>query len=303
MQTKTPMGNNIVRALRLPFLSATILPFIFGVLIARGHFRLLPFLAGLIAAMATHLSANLINDYADSRSGADNIDLKYYQFFGGSKLIQEKVFSQKFYLKLAIVFASIAGLAVLWLAITLHSFLPLMLYAAIIFLSWQYSAKPLCFSYRRCGEIFLFLLFGPCLVMGGYFTQTGIFPDLKSFLLSLPFGFLTTAVLFANEVPDLTQDLKARKFTWASLTGEKNAFMLYLGLMFLAFFSILLNIKLNYLSLAAVFSLIIALLAVKAAQVMKNYPSDKMKLVESSKLTIAVQTLVSLVLIISLVLK
>jgi 1,4-dihydroxy-2-naphthoate octaprenyltransferase len=62
--------NNIaifIRALRLPFIVVSILPFIYGSLIERRGFNYGGFLLGLSAVISTHLSANLINDYADSR--------------------------------------------------------------------------------------------------------------------------------------------------------------------------------------------------------------------------------------------
>ena len=81
------MLKNIIRALRLPFLSASILPFVFGSLVVRKQFNLPAFILGLMAAAFTHLSANLINDYADSKSGVDWQDKRFFGFFGGSKLI------------------------------------------------------------------------------------------------------------------------------------------------------------------------------------------------------------------------
>ena len=71
MQTKCA---NLVRACRLPFINASVLPFIFGSLINHRNFNLLYFILGLIAVSATHISANLINDYADALSGADWLD-------------------------------------------------------------------------------------------------------------------------------------------------------------------------------------------------------------------------------------
>ncbi|MCX5701432.1 MAG: 1,4-dihydroxy-2-naphthoate octaprenyltransferase, partial [Candidatus Omnitrophica bacterium] len=65
------MVKNIIRALRLPFLFASVLPFVFGSLIQKHNFNLSGFLWGLIAVIGAHLSANLINDYADSKSGVD----------------------------------------------------------------------------------------------------------------------------------------------------------------------------------------------------------------------------------------
>lgn len=290
------MVKNIIRALRLPFIAASALPFIFGSLIKRQNFNILTFLLGLIAVIATHLSANLINDYADSKSRADWQDKNFYKFFGGSKLIQENIFSEKFYLKAAIFFAVISGLAVIMLCAILNNLKIFGLYLAILFLGWSYSEKPLRFSYHRCGEIIIFILFGPALVMGGYFIQTKIFPDFESLLLSFPFGFLITAVLFANEVPDFLDDTKVGKFTWVSLTGQK-AFILYSLLMFLAFFTIGLGVIFKYLNPIAVFSFVFILLAIRAAKILKGCFGDKIKLIESSRLTITVQTFVSIILI------
>jgi len=296
------MVKNFVRALRLPFLSASILPFIFGSLVTRCNFNYVSFILGLLTVAATHLSANLINDYADSRSGVDWQDRNFYKFFGGSKLIQENVLAEKFYLKAALIFALISSLCVILLSLALQSLSVIWMYLAIIALSWSYSERPLQFSYHRWGEFFIFILFGPVLVMGGYFIQTGIFPDLRSFMLSLPFGFLTTAILFANEVPDFREDKNAGKLTWVSISGPQRAFLIYYLLIILAFLAIIVNILLGYLGIQSALSLAFIIPAHKAAIILKRYPTDKMRLVESSKLTIAVQSLVSLVLITGLIL-
>lgn len=159
------MIKNIFRALRLPFLTASVFPFIFGSLIKRESFNFFGFLLGLAVVVFTQLSVNLINDYADSKSGADWQDTHFFGFFGGSKLIQEKVFSEKFYFNSAILFAFFAGVSVIRLAFLLKSTLVIIFYLLIIFLSWAYSQKPLQFSYHRLGEFIIFLLFGPALVM------------------------------------------------------------------------------------------------------------------------------------------
>jgi len=291
------MNRNIIRALRLPFLSASILPFIFGSLINRANFNFSGFILGLITVAATHLSANLINDYADSKSGADWQDNNFYEFFGGSKLIQEKVFSEKFYLKTAIFFAVISSICIIILSVVLKSLLVLGLSIAIVFLSWSYSKSPLRFSYRRLGEVIIFLLFGPALVMGGYFIQTKVFPSLMSFLLSLPFGLLTTAILFANEIPDFNEDRNAGKFTWVSLVGSKWAFLIYYALIIFALLSISLNIYLKFLNPLALFCFVCIFPVLKAGNILKEHYSDKKRLMKSSKLTIAVQTCISIILI------
>lgn len=300
MQTKLFVVKNFIRALRLPFVSASILPFIFGSLIERNNFNTVGFLLGSFAVIFTHLSANLINDYEDSKTGADWQDKNYYGFFGGSKLIQEEVFSERFYLKSAIICAAISFLSVCLISLQIGKTQPLIYYLIIIFLSWQYSKGPLSFSYRRLGELIIFLLFGPALVMGGYFIQTGIFPDLRSFVLSWPFGFFTVAILFSNEIPDFIEDKRAKKFTWVALVGRKEAFLLYYMLMAFAFSSIVLSIYLGYLNLFAALSLLFFILVFKAAGILRKFPHDKEKLQTSSKLTILIQNACSVILIASI---
>ncbi|MFA5389520.1 MAG: prenyltransferase [Candidatus Omnitrophota bacterium] len=294
--------KDLARALRLPFIAASALPFIFGSIAAGGRINILNFLLGLSAVTFTHLSANVINDYADSRSGADWRDKKFFGFFGGSKLIQEGVFTEKFYLSLAIISGALSFSAVAALAFIIKDIFPVVVFLAIIFLGWSYSMKPLKLSYRGLGEIIIFLLFGPALVMGGYFLQTGLFPDLKSFLLSLPFGFLTTAVLYANEVPDMPDDSKAGKFTWVSIFGSSRAYIFYRILVACVFLCVILNVTLGHLKPTAFFCFLLIPPLVKASEILKNYPEDKIKLMESSKFTIASQAAMSLILIIITVL-
>ncbi len=294
------MVRKLVRALRLPFVSASILPFILGSLIRSSYFNPLTFLCGLLAVFFAHSSANLINDYFDSRSGADWHDRRFYSFFGGSKLIQEGLLSEKFYLSAALFCALAALVCVIILSLVLKTAFVVLMYLAIIFLSWQYTAWPLRLSYNYLGEFFLFFLFGPALVMGGYFIQTGIFPDLKSFVLSLAPGFFTTAILFANEVPDLPDDKKAGKNNLVALCGAGKAFLLYYLLIFSGFGSIALCVYMRYLKPFAALSFLLIFPAVRAGFILKNNYSDKLLLLRSSALTINIQMLASVILILGL---
>ena len=290
-----------MRALRLPFTSASILPFVSGSLINRSSFSLLTFSLGLVSAVATHLGANLINDYADSRSGVDWQDKKFYKFFGGSKLIQDKVLAEIFYLQSAIFCFLLAGGCVVLLAYILKDLSIISYFLAIALLGVSYSHQPLQLAYHRLGELVIFTLFGPALVMGGYFIQTKIFPDLVSFLLSLPFGFLTTAILFANEVPDYSEDKSCRKMNWVSIIGKEKAYLLYFILISGALLSIALNILNSNLSAWSALSFILILPALKATGILKNDYNDKIKLMESSKLTIAIQVLAGLAVILGII--
>ncbi|MBU2102904.1 MAG: prenyltransferase [Candidatus Omnitrophota bacterium] len=297
----TPGITAYLRALRLPFATASIFPFLAGSFLPHSAFRGIKCMLGLGAALFTHLAANLINDYADSKSGADWQDVNFYKFFGGSKLIQEGVFSEKFYLRFAIACGSFATLCVILLAVLLSNASIVIFYGIIVFLGFSYSHKPLQFSYRRMGEFIIFILFGPTLVMGGYFIQTGKFPAIESFLVSLPFAFFTTAILFSNEIPDYETDIKVKKFTWVSITGKSSAFILYGVLMAAGFISIASNIARGNLSLISLCSYLALVPAVKAFSILKGHYNDKVQLMRSSQLTIGVQVLTSIIMIIDII--
>jgi len=287
----------LARALRLPFILASTLPYVFGSLIHRENFQVAAFFLGLVSVVSTHLSANLINDYADSKSGADWKDRRFFGLFGGSKLIQENLLSERFYLRSAVLFAFLALLSVVFLSIAVRSYYPLPLFVLIISLGWLYSHKPFQFSYHYLGEPLIWVLFGPALVMGGYFIQTGIFPDTRSFLLSLPFGFFTCAILYANEIPDFNDDVSAGKFTWVKVMGLSKAYILYGIIEACAFLSVVAAVLTNNMSKASLLSLVFAAPVLKALAILKKYPKDKKILLEASRLTIAAQASASLLLI------
>jgi len=251
--------------------------------------------------VATHLGANLVNDYADSRSGVDWQEEQFYGFFGGSKLIQQGIFTEKFYLGLGILFFVLSFGCVVVLTFLLRDLRVVGFYSIIIFLGITYSHKPLQFSYHYLGELVIFLLFGPALVMGGYFLQALIFPDMQSFMISLPMGFLIVGILFANEIPDYPQDKKCAKLNLVSLLGPERSYLAYLLINFAAFSAIALNISRGYFGRWAYLSFLFIPLVLRAAFILMG-PQEKTRLVQSSKMAISTHVLVSVVLALDLLL-
>jgi 1,4-dihydroxy-2-naphthoate octaprenyltransferase len=248
------------------------------------------------------LAANLINDYADSRSGADWNDLKFYGFFGGSKLIQEKVLPEKFYLKGALLFLAAAFLTVILLAIGLKDNRTIFYYLLVIFLGVAYSVNPLRLSYRRLGEVVVFVLFGPACVMGAYFIQSKSFPNLDSFILSLPFGLFTTAILVANEIADCTDDFKSKKYNLISLIGQMRGHIIYFALVEAGLFMVLINVIGSNGHFISLLAFVVMRILRRSGFILKAYYNDKEKLLESSRLTIKAANLVYLFLLAGVIL-
>ncbi len=289
--------KNTFIALRLPFTAASILPFLAGSFMGRDSFNALTFALGLAAVVFTHLGANLINDYADSRSGVDWRDKRPHIFFGGSKLIQAGILSEKWYLTACIICFTIAFFCAFLLAGILKSLFLLIIYLIILALSLIYSISPVKLSYRGLGELTVFLLFGPAAVMGGYFIQTGIFLSPESFFVSLPFGFFTCAILFTNEIPDFEDDASSGKFTLVSLFGKNASRILYIALVSSGFLSIAACVTAGYVSFFSALSFLTIPLFIKAFNIIKTFP-EKTEFQKASRLIILSQSLIGIILVI-----
>lgn len=207
------LGWRLFLATRLPFLSATIVPVFLG-LAAAGYDR--RFSLGLAAltllgAMAVHLGLNVANDIFDTLSGVDDVNFTPTKFSGGSRVLQYGLVSLRQMVTLAAVFyaiaiiiglvlVAIAGPGLLWLGV------------AGVLISYFYTAPPLRLVHRGLGELCVALGFGPIMVLGTYFVQTGHYA-LRPLILSIPVAILVMLILYANEVPDRFADAKAGKRT------------------------------------------------------------------------------------------
>ena len=276
----------LFRALRLPFLTVSVLPYIFGAVIAPGALQPGLFLLGLLTVACAHLAANLANDYGDARTGVDARDPSYYGFFGGSKLIQEGVLSPSFYGRAAFFFglvAVVSGSAAL-LAVG-SPWLVLVLLAALG-LGLAYTLPPLRLSYRRLGEAAVFLLFGPACVAAGAAVQGWTLADPAVWLLSLPFGFLASAVLVANEVPDATTDAFSGKRTCVGLVGRHRGWWLFLFLVGGALGAIGAGVTLGILHPAALAVVLAVPLAWRTGRILQTRYAEKRALLAPSRLAV-----------------
>jgi 1,4-dihydroxy-2-naphthoate octaprenyltransferase len=292
--------THLVKALRLPFTAASVLPYLTGALLAPTPWRPLLLALGLIAVAGTHLSANVINDYADARSGVDALDPTCFGFFGGSKLIQQGILPARFFLLTGLGLAALSATAALLGALLLkqpHLFLVFLL---VWTAGWAYSCPPAALVYRGLGELTIFLLFGLATTCAGYILQTGrLTPD--AILLGLPHGFLVAGILIANEVPDAPDDERAGKRTLVVRAGAERGCLLYALAAILAAVAMAVAVARAILPLAGLLAIPAALLpAAAAAGRLRASPADKQKLVKASKLAIAAHVVSSLVIIMTL---
>lgn len=286
------------RALRLPFASASALPFLLGAAAATpaaDAAYAVPL--GLVAVVAAHLCANLANDVADTDSGADAQDPVARGFFGGSKVICAGLLARSAVRTAAWLLGGASIAALLTLAFLRHSCLPLGAAAFALALALAYSLPPLKLAYRGWGEPTVGLLFGPVAVSAGYYCCGGVAFSPTALRLGVVAGLLTMAILLANEVPDAADDARVGKRTWVVRLGADRGWLLFVGTVAGAF-GVLASVGVRGgWTHGTTFALVAGLApAIGAAVRLRVAPHDKLRLRGASARAILMQAVVLLVL-------
>ena len=266
--------------MRLPFLSATIMPILVGAAVVK--FMGLPVdwsLLGLtlLGGSLLHIGTNTSNDYFDHLSGTDSINYNYSNkgLNGGSRGIQMGLITPAGVRNLTIIVFALsivvgipliqeAGIKVLWLGL-------------IGFLSGLfYTAPPFRFSSRKgMGELLIGLNFGPLMVAGSALVQTGeLLPE--AFLAGIPLGFLIAAVVYVNEFPDHDSDKKTGKNTLIVVFGPEKARVGYVALVSGAFLSIVLLVLNGTLPSLVLIALLASYFGVTSIQTLYKYYNSRL---------------------------
>jgi 1,4-dihydroxy-2-naphthoate polyprenyltransferase len=231
-----------LRATRLPFLSATVIPIGLGIAVAGLHGRWHWWLAvlTLIAGACVHLGLNVMNDVFDTASGADPANVTPTQFSGGSRVIYYGLMSDRQMKLLAGAFY-VVGLGIgIFLAVT-RAFWPLVILGALgAAISYLYTAPPVRLVHRGLGEIAVFLGFGPVMTLGAYYVQARAW-SWEALFASIPVGILVALILYVNEIPDRTGDAAAGKRTLPVRWPKERVIGVYGAMVGLAFALILLG--------------------------------------------------------------
>ncbi len=213
-----------LRAARAHFFTATVVPVLLGAALAwqrtgTVHWGLLAWT--LLGCLAAHAGANLANDYYDWKLGCDDDNPHRSPFNGGAGLIQAGILRPAPVLQASLLCYGLAAGCGYVLSLT-RGWLIWALGAGGFLVGVLYNATPFCLAYRGAGELLVGLGFGPGLVLGSYFVQTGTITPAAAWA-SLPVGLLITTVLYVNELPDYEADKRAGKRTWVVRLGTARA--------------------------------------------------------------------------------
>ncbi len=293
-----------IRAVRAPFLTASIIPVILGLVLAWYNTNLFNWWNGilcLLGAMLLHSGGNLANDYFDNKSGADNVQEPVSNFAGGSRIIQNGLLTPKEIISgslICLLLGSLIGLYLNWIS---PSNIILILGIIGVLSAWFYTATPLPISHSGLGELLIGLNFGPLLVLGAYYVQTGKL-NLSIFLISLPIALLITTIIYINEFPDYIADKTAGKNTLIVRLGLRKAIWGYYILLLLIYLTIILGIFYKYIPIYALFTLLTLPLTIKAIIVAKSHFEEPAKLVPANGLTVLLHIIIGILLSVSYVL-
>ncbi len=258
--------SNWFTEMRAAFLPATVIPVTLGTAIAWYHLGAVHagyFLLALIAGLALHVGANVMNDYLDHKNGNDEANREFLRpFSGGSRMIQMGLLSPMEVLAEALFFFLVASVIGIYLTWTRGPFI-LVLGLVGMISGIFYTGKRFSWLNTGLGEILIGLNFGPLMVLGAYYVQTQQFSWLPV-LAAVPVGILITAVLYVNEFPDYNADKSVGKRTWVVRLGKKRAAALLSAGMIALYIFLVMSVINGSLPLAALLVLLTVPMAYRA---------------------------------------
>ena len=214
------------RAVRPFSFTASMTPVLVGtaVAFATGPISVWLFAATLVASVAFHAGANLINDYYDHVRGVDSPDA-----IGPSGVIQRGWLSpQAMHTGALVLFAcgAVAGAGI----IVVRGPVILLLGVLSVAAGYAYTGGPLPLGYLGLGDLVVVIFMGGVITVGAYFVQTGGI-SAAAVWASLPIAALVDAILVANNLRDLEGDRAHGKRTLAVVLGTAGTRIHYLALL------------------------------------------------------------------------
>ena len=214
--------NKWIVGARVKTLPAAVAPVLIGTSYAEKINWNNAFLA-LVVSLFLQIAVNFANDYSDGVRGTDTHRI------GPVRLVASGLASASSVKAAALISFLIAAIAGFVLALTISPWL-FLVGATSIWAAWGYTGGKKPYGYFGFGELSVFIFFGLVATVGSYYIQTEQF-NWQIFLLALPVGTLSCAILAINNLRDLPQDKLVGKRTMAVRIGEKNTRVFFMLLL------------------------------------------------------------------------
>lgn len=193
-----------------------------------GYFRFDATLVCLLTALLLQIGSNLANDVFDFERGTDTAER-----LGPTRVTQAGLLTPR---QVKIGMTAVFGLAVLlglYLA-WLGGWVIMIVGIAAIISAIAYTGGPFPIGYHGLGDIFVFIFFGLASVAGTYYIQAG-FVSPAVWWMTIPPGLIITAILVVNNLRDIDNDRKGRKYTMAVRLGDRGTKIQYIVCMAIAY--------------------------------------------------------------------
>jgi 1,4-dihydroxy-2-naphthoate octaprenyltransferase len=197
---------------RLKTLPAAISPVLIGTSYAQDINWINAALA-LVVALFLQIAVNYANDYSDGIKGTDSNRV------GPTRLVASGLASARAVKNASYFCFLIAAFAGSMLSLSISKWL-FVIGALSILAAWGYTGGRKPYGYLGFGEVSVFVFFGLIATIGSYYIQSKEI-NWQIFLLSIPVGCLSCAVLVINNLRDLSNDELVGKRTLAVLLGDK----------------------------------------------------------------------------------
>ena len=218
--------NKWVLGARHRTLPAAIAPVVVASALAGSDFNWFRAALALKVAVWLQIGVNFANDYSDGIKGTDDDRV------GPIRLVASGLASASAVKNAAFISFVIASTAGVWLSL-LSSPLLILVGILAIAAAWGYTGGKNPYGYSGLGEVSVFTFFGLVATMGTYYVQTEKISVL-SFIVSIPMGALSCAILAVNNLRDRPKDQLAGKLTVAVRIGDSKARYMYVTLLVIA---------------------------------------------------------------------
>ena len=242
-------------ALRPRVFTATYVPMgLAGIIaLADGVFDAPLFLLALLGTLLLQSAANLINEYADYRRGADRL-----KEAGQGMTIKNKILAPRSVLYGALL-TTVGGCLIGLFLLAQSGPLLWLIGLGGLFVVVFYTAGPFPLAYHGLGEIAVAIFMGPAIVIGAYYVMAPTVSQARLGelgLISLPIAFMVAAILHANNIRDMEADRAVNKRTLAVIFGLRFARTEYILLVLGSYGAQLLVVAIGLLPLGSLLSLL-----------------------------------------------
>jgi 1,4-dihydroxy-2-naphthoate octaprenyltransferase len=232
--------NKWILGARPRTLPAAITPVLVGTSLIRTTQHSINWLNASLAlgvSLLLQIGVNYANDYSDGVRGTDEVRV------GPTRLVASGMAAAASVKRAAYLTFFFAAFLGTFLAARTSLWL-IAVGAISILAAWKYTGGENPYGYQGFGEISVFIFFGLVATMGSYFAQAEEV-TWSSFLVAIPVGALSCALLAINNLRDLPKDAEVGKLTLAVRLGDLKARYFFIGLLVIAHVAVLLAVTIS----------------------------------------------------------